>query len=94
LIGSHDGRLKHIQACDGTLLWETNLKVVIFGAPFVTTECVVVGLTSGEICVLSLKTGVLLNKIKLNGEIYSSPVVVGDKIYVGCRDDCVYCIQM
>lgn len=33
-------------------------------------------------------------KLELPGEIFSSPIMVGGRIFVGCRDDHVYCIDI
>ncbi|KAI3448987.1 hypothetical protein Pfo_005652 [Paulownia fortunei] len=33
-------------------------------------------------------------RIDLEGDIFSSPVMIGGRIFVGCRDDHVYCIQL
>ncbi|KAL6002484.1 hypothetical protein ACLOJK_034417 [Asimina triloba] len=32
--------------------------------------------------------------LELPGEIFSSPVMIGGRIFVGCRDDHVYCIDV
>ncbi|XP_010268207.1 PREDICTED: putative acyl-activating enzyme 19 isoform X2 [Nelumbo nucifera] len=33
-------------------------------------------------------------KVNLNGDIFSSPVMIGGQIFVGCRDDYVHCIAV
>lgn len=33
-------------------------------------------------------------RIDLQGDIFSSPVMIGGRIFVGCRDDHVYCIEL
>ncbi|PIA58756.1 hypothetical protein AQUCO_00500595v1 [Aquilegia coerulea] len=33
-------------------------------------------------------------KMELPGDIFSSPVMIGGQIYIGCRDDFVYCIKV
>lgn len=38
--------------------------------------------------------GIILDKIKLDGEIYSSPIVCENVLYVGCRDDNVHAIAI
>jgi outer membrane protein assembly factor BamB len=38
--------------------------------------------------------GIVVDKIKLDGEIYSSPVVYGNVLYVGCRDDNIHAIKI
>jgi acyl-CoA synthetase (AMP-forming)/AMP-acid ligase II/outer membrane protein assembly factor BamB len=58
--------------------------------------------TSGDLLViknaLDLRTNnndsVQIIKTRLPGEIFSSPVVFEDKIFVGCRDDNFYCFEI
>ncbi|KAF5175531.1 D-alanine--d-alanyl carrier protein ligase [Thalictrum thalictroides] len=33
-------------------------------------------------------------KMELPGDIFSSPVMIGGQIYIGCRDDFMYCIKV
>lgn len=33
-------------------------------------------------------------QFNLEGDIFSSPVMIGGRIFVGCRDDHVYCITL
>ena len=33
-------------------------------------------------------------RLELQGDIFSSPVMIGGRIFVGCRDDYVHCIAV
>lgn len=33
-------------------------------------------------------------RLDLQGNIFSSPVMIGGRIFVGCRDDYMYCLQL
>lgn len=33
-------------------------------------------------------------RLKLEGDVFSSPVMIGGKIFVGCRDDYLHCIAV
>lgn len=55
--------------------------------------CICACTTSGQVHLLDIHTGAVLGSIKLPGEVFSSPVVVDNHLLVGCRDDCVYCIE-
>lgn len=35
-----------------------------------------------------------LGRLDLEGDIFSSPVMIGGRIFVGCRDDYVHCLQL
>ncbi|XP_055381999.1 beta-alanine-activating enzyme [Condylostylus longicornis] len=47
----------------------------------------------GIINILDIKLEKVIKKLKLNGEIFSSPLFVDDKLYIGCRDNHLYCIE-
>ena len=51
---------------------------------------VVVVSTYGEMYVVDATDGSPLTTYKLPGEVYSSPVLVGSTVVVGCRDDYIY----
>lgn len=55
--------------------------------------CVCACTTSGLVYLLDIHNGGVLSSIRLPGEVFSSPVVVDNHILVGCRDDCIYCIE-
>lgn len=44
----------------------------------------------GETCKMVKQIG----SIQLRGEVFSSPIVIGNRIFVGCRDDNVYCLSI
>lgn len=33
-------------------------------------------------------------RLELQGDIFSSPVMIGGRIFVGCRDDYVHCLSL
>ena len=41
-------------------------------------------LDSGEVCA----------SLEMPSEVFSSPVVHGNEIFIGCRDDNVYCLEL
>ena len=55
--------------------------------------CVCVCSSAGYIYLIDFKTGRLIGSYHLPGEVFSSPVVFGNSIIVGCRDDYVYCVR-
>lgn len=34
------------------------------------------------------------SRLDLQGNIFSSPVMIGGRIFVGCRDDYMHCLQL
>ena len=55
---------------------------------------VIVCTTKGCICVLKMSNGELLTTFVLDGPVFSSPVVHGDSVYVGCRDNRLYRLKL
>ncbi len=49
--------------------------------------------SKGCIYVMNPLDGSVIGSIELPGEIFSSPVIVNNRIVVGCRDELVYCVQ-
>jgi acyl-CoA synthetase len=50
--------------------------------------------TKGKIYVLDLDSGAVECACQLPGEVFSSPVVNRNNIYVGCRDNHIYSLAM
>jgi hypothetical protein len=47
---------------------------------------------AGDVIIVDLRSGAEWSRVKLPAEVFSSPVCIGDRVYVGCRDDRVYCL--
>jgi acyl-CoA synthetase (AMP-forming)/AMP-acid ligase II/outer membrane protein assembly factor BamB len=100
VIGCHDGILRVIQLFSGEILKEIPCGSVLFASPVCLSSIsfVVVATTSGDLLVIkdALANGTTSQviKTKLPGEIFSSPTVFEDKIFVGCRDDNFYCFEI
>jgi outer membrane protein assembly factor BamB len=109
LIGGHDGKLKKVCLKSGVMEWEINLGTVIFSTPSMieNKNCCVVTTSGGKIFEVEIFSGKILSEITLNGEIFSSAVESSRKlskyydsrsetkfqIFVGCRDDRIYCLE-
>jgi acyl-CoA synthetase len=50
--------------------------------------------TKGKVFILDLDSGEVKCSYQLPGEVFSSPVVNGNYVYVGCRDNHVYSLAM
>lgn len=48
---------------------------------------------NGVLCIIDLNTGTVKFKRALADESFSSPFIFQDKMYVGCRDNNLYCID-
>lgn len=50
--------------------------------------------TKGTLYCLSLDSGDTLVTWSLPGPVFSSPVIVGNEMLIGCRDDYLYCLEI
>lgn len=48
--------------------------------------------TTGFINLLDFN-GFFINSLKLNGEVFSSPLIINNEIYIGCRDNYFYSLN-
>ncbi|NXJ73889.1 ACSF4 enzyme, partial [Trogon melanurus] len=99
-FGSHDC---FIYCCnmEGSLLWKFEATSSVYGTPFVFQSedlknkiLLAAVSTDGKVWILNAKSGAAEGVVKLPGEVFSSPVVWGTKLVVGCRNDYVYCLDL
>ncbi|XP_028400135.1 beta-alanine-activating enzyme-like isoform X2 [Dendronephthya gigantea] len=57
-------------------------------------NCVIVVTTKGTVYLMAASDGRIFNTFTLPGEIFSSPVIVGRDIVIGCRNDYLYCLKV
>ena len=101
LFGDHDCSL-HSVTKEMRFNWSIKLDSPIGSCPFIENLNSPKGMlsicccctTNGSIFILDIATGKILATTKLPGEIFSSPLIVGDQIVVGCRDNNVYCLKL
>uniref|UniRef100_A0ABM5GI35 Beta-alanine-activating enzyme isoform X1 n=2 Tax=Pogona vitticeps TaxID=103695 RepID=A0ABM5GI35_9SAUR len=99
-FGSHDC-CAYCCNKEGQLVWKFETTSAVYATPFVfhshdsedKTLLAVVS-TDGRIWILNTKTGFVEGTEKLPGEVFSSPVVWGSAIVVGCRNNFVYCLDI
>lgn len=101
LFGDHDCSL-HSVTKEMCFNWSIKLDSPIGACPFIgnlnspkgTLSICCCCTTNGSIFILDIATGKILASTKLPGEIFSSPLIVGNQIVVGCRDNNVYCLKL
>ncbi|XP_063776957.1 beta-alanine-activating enzyme isoform X2 [Pseudophryne corroboree] len=99
-FGSHDG-LIYCCTDKGNLLWKYKTSSRLYATPFVfpnphtgSTELLASASTDGNLWILDCHSGLLICQCALEGEIFSSPVVCGNRLTVGCRNNYVYCFEL
>ena len=100
-FGCHDRKVRCLNYIfeDNTavLCWENELQSQIYSTPkimSINSENFIVSCsTSGHINLLNITNGLIESSMKLSGEIFSSPVVFKNQLFVGSRDNCLYCLK-
>ncbi|KAJ8333300.1 hypothetical protein SKAU_G00421960 [Synaphobranchus kaupii] len=99
--GSHDGSVYCLRSCDGALVWRFRAGGKVFSSPFLFHSLasedeglVAVATSDGNLWVLGAEDGEPKASLSLPGEIFSSPVLWGRTLVVGCRNDFVYGIEL
>uniref|UniRef100_A0A8C5X0A7 Beta-alanine-activating enzyme n=1 Tax=Malurus cyaneus samueli TaxID=2593467 RepID=A0A8C5X0A7_9PASS len=99
-FGSHDC---FIYCCnmEGNLLWKFEATSSVYGTPFIfqsddlNNKILLAAVsTDGKVWILNAKSGTAEGVDELPGEVFSSPIVWGTKLVVGCRNDYVYCLDL
>lgn len=102
LCGSHDGRLYCLNTADGSLAWRFQTSGKVYSSPCCFDASVVGGAgllvatasTDGSLWILDGDGGRALASVTLAAELFSSPVVWGRSLVIGCRNDYVYCFEL
>lgn len=84
-IGDIEKKMYAIDAKTGSVLWKVEMPSAVYGAAAVTPSILVVGTDGGDLVALSFK-GEKLWSQRINGKLYTTPVVSGDKVFVAVKD--------
>lgn len=96
LFGARDGWLYCIDAISGKPIWKMDHQVSwVISTVAVRDSIVVTGTSDGRfIQAVHLQTGRELWKTKTGLAVWSSPLIIGDKVYAGSFDGHVYCLDL
>lgn len=83
--------------CDGDELFCVKLEAQIPGTPMIL-KCDggnfgVLALKNGRVILFCAESGSILSDFGLSGQLFSSPVCVGNYVWIGSRDDHLYCLR-
>ena len=103
-IGSHDGNWYCLDAYTGKKIWNFTIGYKVLSSPAVVGGRMYTGADDGYIYCIDAETGKLIWRKYAGGLITdvlfagewqprSSPIVVGDRLYVGALDGKVYCLR-
>jgi outer membrane protein assembly factor BamB len=60
----------------------------------IVTYFATVASTKGKVYIVDVDSGTVKCSYQLSGEVFSSPVVHGNYMYVGCRDNHIYSLAI
>lgn len=95
VLGTNSDELYYLEASPTVCKTKFSVRLDghIVSTPYVTKTYIVAATTRGSVFKIDM-SGCLLGHIKLMGEIFSSPVLWNDHIFIGCRDNNVYCLEI
>lgn len=106
LVACYDHHIYALSIKDSTemsLHWKMNLGASIASAPYPfvisTVEngrspCAAVANSAGRVFLISLNDTKILSEYDVQSEVFSSPVVEQGRVYFGCRDNNLYCLEI
>src|SRR4030095_3176760 len=93
-VGSQKGELIALSLENGSVYWKFSTGSPIGeSSPAYGNGVVYIGDYGGWLNALNASDGKKLWAFKTNGEIKSSPVVVGDRVLIGSYDEYLYCLS-
>ena len=93
-VGSQKGELVALSLDNGSVYWKFSTGNPIGeSSPAYANGAVFIGDLGGWLNALNANDGRKLWAFKTNGEIKSSPVVIGDRVLIGSYDENLYCLN-
>ena len=93
-VGSQKGELVALSLGNGSVYWKFSTGAAIGeSSPAYGSGVVYIGDLNGWLNAVSASDGRKLWAFKTNGEIKSSPVVIGDRVLIGSYDETLYCLS-
>ncbi|KAG9479795.1 hypothetical protein GDO78_011700 [Eleutherodactylus coqui] len=99
-FGSHDGFI-YCCSAEAEILWKYKTSSPVYASPFTfpnphpgSAELLAAASTDGNLWILDAHSGRLIMRHTLEGEVFSSPVVYGSRLVVGCRNNLIYCFDL
>lgn len=97
-LGCHDKHAYKIRCVRNerpSVVWRRTHDAKVYATPgFYRDNYIVSVSTDGRLYVVDAFDGDAVGEFKIRGEVFSSPVIDDDLIFVGSRDDSVYCLRV
>lgn len=96
LVGGYvsTGVLNGYSLADGKKVGEQKFGVLVADAALaVAGDTLYLAGENGLVYFLSAKSGAVVKSVALGGKVFSSPAIADGRLYVGCQDGKLYCIE-
>jgi outer membrane protein assembly factor BamB len=93
-VGSADRGIYAIRSWSGKILWRQSAPAPLYAPLALRDNDLVAGCYDGTVLVLSRRSGRESVRTRLGGPIVSAPVMAGDLMIVGSRDDLLYGVKL
>ncbi|KAJ0179545.1 hypothetical protein K1T71_005257 [Dendrolimus kikuchii] len=96
IFGCHDNKVYsiNIKNFQPSLHWKTQLTSPVYSTPCGLSDKLILAVSNnGRLCVIDSGDGMILAEHQLPNETFSSPVVYGDYIFIGCRNDHLFALK-
>lgn len=95
VFGTNSNKLYCLQpfANGCKIKFSVSLDGPIISTPCTTNTHIIASTTSGSIFLID-SAGNIVGCKQLKGEIFSSPVIWNNYVFIGCRDNNVYCLEI
>lgn len=96
ILGSQNKKIYYFEVDQTSIVLRhvLHLHAAVFSTTWWERDFLFIACTDGTLSVHNFSTNKLLKLTKLPGEVFSSPVVYGDLLVVGCRDNNTYILKL
>lgn len=96
IVGGRDGYLYCINAEQGNQIWQLNYNITwVISTAAIKDSVVVTATSDGKyVNAVNLETGREIWRFRTGAAVWSSPLIVNDKVYAGTFDGHLFCIDL
>lgn len=96
VFGCHDNRVYSVSINNfqPSLQWQAQLTSPVYSTPCgLSDKLILAASNNGKLCIINSENGIVLAEHQLPNETFSSPVVCGKYIFIGCRNDHLFSLK-
>ncbi len=94
IAANEHARMVAINPTSGQILWETNYYLPEVASPVIKDGLVIIGTTYSLIACFDASSGQLVWEFDSQNGFYSSPMLVGNRVYISDRDGITYILEV